>query len=373
MGDSETVRRLANFKRHIRDISKSIPYKERMWFKLTYSLAGMHGREETDLPAEVAVGRDARIRLWTREVQHQGNTIKQFCCDAVIEREPPPPAFEALDGLKNRRLLLDDPPQVDLPYTSLFGTIVGLDGRIAPKWIIPLEIMPQQYQIFQRSVDSGLRDLAQKFITTLRWYQAASGRHNPFAHVSSEWSEDGATWYTLPSTISSRAEVLQGVDTRFAVLAEILSEGDEPFAHELIREARDLTRSAPRSALLIAMSAIETGLKHYVAYLVPNADSLLEKMPSPSPLTLLQEVIPAIHRSKEIHSQQIPLDSEARDYFRKWLAQRNQIAHGNKKTVDGNDILEFITFATDILYVLDYHRGHTWALARLTSGRIRTG
>ena len=357
------------------DRTPTLVYKLRMWFKATYGLQGMFGARETDLPAEVDVRADTHIRLWMREVKNQGSTTSQLCCDTIIEREPPPRVLEALDGLKNNRLVLDNPPQVDIPYTSLSGTIIDSEGRITPKWRVPLGIMPEKHRLFQRNLSGDLHKTARNFIATLRWRQGASGGYSPLAHVSFKWSNDAATWHVLPSDFTARVDVAQGVDTRsedLAEVADLLSEEAEPFAHELVREARQLASVAPRSALLIAMSALETGLKHYVAHLVPNAELLLERIPSPPLLTLLYEVIPRIHKSKKIHSAQIPLADEERIYLQKWIAQRNQIAHGTKEKVDTDDLFEFILFITDLLYVLDYHRGHSWALAQLTSRRIRT-
>jgi hypothetical protein len=144
--------------------------------------------------------------------------------------------------------------------------------------------------------------------------------------------------------------------------------GGEPFAHELIRESRSLVSSAPRSALLIGFSALETGLKSHLSFLLPGGEALIDNIPSPPVVVLLQEVLPRIHSMKGIESKYIPLPSSPSKFLQKWKTQRDQITHGVKRSVDNDGLVQVIDLITDILYILDISRGHAWALNHIRSG-----
>lgn len=138
----------------------------------------------------------------------------------------------------------------------------------------------------------------------------------------------------------------------------------EPLGHELIREAFDISHQVPRSSFMIGVSALETGLKNYVQFRVPNSDILLEKIQqSPSAFTMVQEVIPASHRGLKLESAEFPLTSKLADYLRTWVLKRNKVTHGSLQSVNIPELLEFLNFVRTLLYKLDVCRSHDWAKA----------
>jgi hypothetical protein len=58
----------------------------------------------------------------------------------------------------------------------------------------------------------------------------------------------------------------------------------EPVALQLFREAWELKRSNPRSALAIGIAAAEIGVKDLIASLIPNALWLVTPSPAGAPL-----------------------------------------------------------------------------------------
>lgn len=345
-----------------------------IWFKLTYSLRDMHVSRPSDLPVQVTLNQKSRAVLWFRETPHQEQTARQLCCDIVVEREVPLHVAETLRAHLSGRLLLDTPAQVSLPYTVAGTIIVDTEGRIAPNSSIPFNIMPKMYQAFQRKVSSELSDLLTRFVATMRWRQGATGPHRPFGVVAEQWSSDAITWNPAFLDFQISRMSPRGLDVRPDMLLQVSSamaaRNGEPFSHELVREAAELARTAPRSALLIAMSALETGVKHYISHTSPLSEPLLEKIQSPPLVILLQEVIPSIHKHLNIKSNLIPLTDANKDYLKKWVTQRNQVAHGVKHSVNNIELRRFILFVRDLLYILDFHAGHGWALERITTSRF---
>jgi hypothetical protein len=337
-----------------------------MKFMLTHSLDGMHPATSLEFPVEIPVGRSVRIKFRTDELTVQGEIRSRLLCDTSSERNPPPNVVEALHALRERRLLLDDPPQVELPY----GSDVDEDGRIATKVVPPLRIMPRRYREFQKALHDHLGGTARRFIRTLRWRQAAAGGHQALGHVSFQWSEDGEEWTRLPHEMGGYASIAKPLDVSREALDEgavLFPHAAEPIAHELIREAKSVSSGAPRSGLLIGYTALETGVKQCIASVAPSAGLLLEKMPSPPLLSLLNEILPRIFEREGRVVRYLPLRPEETEYLQKWVSQRNQITHGTKHGVDGGKLKDFLTFATDLLYVLDFNLGHQWALEQLSS------
>ncbi len=332
-----------------------------MWFKLTYSLMGMHLSLEGDAPSRISLSsEEGEIVFWMRTFDQQ-NIPAELCCDAVLKRNLRPEVEDMFNSLVKGVLPQDTPPVVELPFNSF----VDANGSIREKYVVPLSIMPRSFQGISREVDSKLSDLARSFIKTLRWVQGASSTQSPFGFVGFYWSTDKSSWRSMPHELSARVEQLRPIDVSPEAMDKVrevwASDDAEPLGHELIREALDIASTNPRSALLIGMSALETGLKDYVGFLVPNSDILLEKMQSPSVVDMAQQVVPALHAAMKVESSEFPLPKPGREFLKKWQSQRNQVAHGTKKTVDVEDLIRFLKFTRSLLYKLDICRGRRWA------------
>lgn len=265
------------------------------------------------------------------------------------------------DSLANRILPQDKPPVVELPHRLSFEAVIERDGRIPEKWAIPLAIMPRKFQQYSRRIHSELAELARRFVKAVRWLQRTAGKQNPFAHVTFEWSVDKMLWHRMPRDFGVRVFAPQGIDLSPSAVKKIqelwLSGQYEPLGHELIREAMDVSFTNPRSALLIGVTAVETGLKRYIQLRVPRSEMILEKIPSPPALTMLQEVIPALHKAAGEYHADIPLGKKQVDFLKKWITQRNQVAHGVKASVDIDELSKLLEFIQMLLYRLDVCAG----------------
>ena len=337
-----------------------------MWFKLTYSLAGMYLLRPDDAPVSVSLPADeGEITLRMRTFE-QKEIHTELCCDAVLNRNLKMDIKDMFDHLAKRILPQDTPPVITLPYKLSFDeVVVDTDGNIAKNWALPLEIMPRRFQSISREVEKHLSELIRRFVKTLRWSQAASGGQSPFAHVGSFWSEDKTNWQIMPWKLSVRIGEARGINIGQQAIGRVTelwaSNHAEPLGHQMIREALDIAGSNARSALLIGVSALEAGLKDYIQSKIPNSDILLEEMPSPSVENMAQKVIPALHKAQSAESPHFPLNKDDSDRLKKWVSQRNRVAHGIQKTVKVEELIAFLKFTRSLLYKLDFCRGHRWA------------
>jgi hypothetical protein len=301
--------------------------------------------------------------LWLKTYTKQERS--QLCCDTILERKLPPDVQGMFDLLAKRFLPQEDPPSITLPHPISFDEVIDADGRIPGSWNIPLKFFPKKFQTMQREVSRELTELTKNFVKTVRWIQKTSGKQSPFAHVSFEWSNDKSAWRPMPSDIGLRVLYSKGIDQRSEAIERLravwANNKIEPLAHELLRESLDIADANPRSALLIGVSAFETGLKHYIQNKVPNSEVIIKKLPSPSVLTIIREIIPELHKRLKEQHQGFPLSDQEIGLIKKWIAKRNEVAHGRESKVDVDDLLLFLNFIWRMLYRLDVCRGHEWA------------
>lgn len=338
-----------------------------MWFRKTYSLGNMHVGRPQDLPVSVTSIDGVEFCFRMRTFRAETEISPQLCFDVIVERKLKPEINDMLSDLSSGLLPTDSPPVVDLPYS--FGryadAVIEVDRKIPHRWAVPIEIMPVRFQQYAQHLGNELFDYIKSFVKILRWLQGVTGRHNPYSFVGFDYSNDRRDWTSMPSGIRISFESSRTLDTSDSSLQEAIQLFDkgfqEPIAHELIREAKDTANINPRSSLLIAVTALETGLKHLIKYLVPNVEYVLDKLQSPPAVTMIQKVIPSILKSLDKESTRFPLNDTDATYLKKWIFQRNQVAHGTKESVDQEKLLEFIRFVRSVLYTIDKEIGHEWA------------
>lgn len=345
------------------------PPKKNIWFKKDYSLTGMYASRGDEQTYDVPNNPDAQIIFWHRKLPGKEKQKGDLCCSAIIKKAIKDDVYEMFVTFDSGFLPKPHPANVSLPHAlSLMDkdAVIEKDGKLPTKWGIPLKLMPNKFQDLYSRVSQETYTLIKTLVKSIRWMQAATGKANPLASVSFKWSFDGQHWKSLPSDIYATMTQSEGIDLtekKIKFCIEEWSKGSiEPLAHELVREAFGVLGSGnPRSALLIANSALETGLKHYLSYLMPQSEYLLEKIPSPPSLSIIQEVIPNIHAERKIEAQGIPLEKEEAEFLKKWISLRNQVAHGVLADLKANEVTDFLNFVRKNLYNLDSLRGHDWA------------
>lgn len=300
---------------------------------------------------------DQEISFWMRTFPPEKGIRPQLCCSAVARRSVNDKLNEHFLKFSKRVLPLDSSSKITLPHDDQ----IDKDGNISEKYAINLDLFPNNFQDIHREMHSRLHDLVKSYIKTLRWVQKASGKQAPLAFVSYEYSFDRQDWHSMPDNFTVSIQSSKHIELRaLDPVTDLWTRREfEPLAHELLREAFDVLRFNPRSALLIGSTALETGLKHFIDFLLPNASVLLEKMPSPPPLTMIRDVIPALQ--KQLDKPVLSLQKDELDLLQKWNTVRNKVAHGIPQEVDSTNLEEFLIFVQKLLYLLDQLRGYAWA------------
>jgi hypothetical protein len=146
-----------------------------------------------------------------------------------------------------------------------------------------------------------------------------------------------------------------------AVTELLQKEEYEPLAHELAREALALYSTSPRTALITAVVALETGVKNYIKDVAPNTSWLVENVASPPVERLMNEYIPKLNSNEA--RPEFRLTPGELALLKKRISQRNGIVHGAALSPDVGTVKEFVGFVINVLYKLDFCRGLAWAQA----------
>ncbi|KXJ04739.1 hypothetical protein AC249_AIPGENE8574, partial [Exaiptasia diaphana] len=134
---------------------------------------------------------------------------------------------------------------------------------------------------------------------------------------------------------------------------------EQPLGHNLFQEAWRLRESNPRTALVIGVSALETGLKESISELMPETEWLLENMPSPSVVKILRELIELLPAKNQFQGSVKRPPKKLITLIGKGVESRNKIVHGAsmKPELSPTLLLPGLLLAVrDVLWMLDYYR-----------------
>jgi hypothetical protein len=238
-------------------------------------------------------------------------------------------------------------------------------------WRVPETArLPEAFRSFVQQVLKDLHDGAMRTVHVIRWRHHVSGEHSLGVGASS-WSFDAQTWNPLPwdtRVMGLELHALTYLDEQQRTEVEgLVSAGlSEPLGHGLWREAWPHRASDTRSAIVIGIAALEVGLKECIAELVPAAEWLVERSPSPPVVMMLREYLPKLPARQRIADQvKAPPDALLKT-LEKGVHLRNQIAHVGDTVPDYDTVEEILRAVKDVLWLLDYYRGYAWALEHLS-------
>ena len=228
-------------------------------------------------------------------------------------------------------------------------------------------VYPQALRDYIDEIRSQFMTATTTTVGNLLWKRGIIDSHNPVRFFGAViWSNDGSSWRGTPSSV--RLDLTFGLPMKILTTAEqgkiqVLQSGgyQQPLGHELIMEAWELSANNPRSSLMIAVAAIETGFKEFVSALVPNSGWLVENIPSPPIVKLLQEYLPTLPVKLNVRGHLILPTRSMLETIKVGITLRNEIAHGKRANIKTERLQETIRTIRDILYLLDYYNGQVWA------------
>ncbi len=235
---------------------------------------------------------------------------------------------------------------------------------------------PQGLQDLCSQRTNALRQEATRTYGLLRWRFGIWQGSGQFSNAAFYWSEDGAQWFPLrlPWRITLVGHGVGGLDLTDAVPEALeplsLQGSEEPLGWDMWHAAYALHDNDERTALILAVSAVEVEVKRLLGHLVPDADWLVRNLPSPPVHKILGQYLSTL---PGIDSSLLP-PKHVRAAYQKAVELRNELVHTGGRaggrwhqTLDSFDLDRLLDAAADLLWLFDVYRGHSWGLEHLSN------
>lgn len=300
----------------------------------------------TQLPDICIVSTEVPVTVSFSEGEPVGTTYRQLIVSARIDQEltgKPAAAFRAQweywNGAQNR---------------------ADNSEKLAPP-----SVTPALGDVLKR-LSGAKNEAAHNMAGLLRWRWGLGLPAQPLRYLRGEIAYDATAWATLgAASIKLRVGPASPTAVGPGHVTELVALVDagiaEPLAHELLTEAGDLRKTAPRSALLLSCTALEVGTKRFIAFLAPQTAWLITELPSPPVERLLREYVPTLPRRAYMRAESERFSHGFLNEVKKAVAIRNRIAHQGSGTIDADWLEDWLSLCRDLLHLLDVYSGHVWA------------
>ncbi len=329
-----------------------------MLFKLSYTVSRLdiHSSE----PIQFDFGGPDEIRAFIRapsdDERDKGFQSFNAFLDILGEIEPTKktiPVFAAL--FEGRR-----PPEG--VKVSSAEEMIHHDG---PSY--GLKCYPEPFGSFIDMVGRKLSSVGCSLVSILRWRYAQEGGPSPISTRGlSVSNNNGVSWYPAPSrhsivSITPPHSVLAHQKIDIGEICNLVEENQqEPVSQELLREAKGLQHSSPRSSVLIAVSALEVAVKTVIVNKVPDAAWLVDSMQSPPVVNILLHYFPVLF-SVDKSFYEATKENSLIKVITDAVYIRNQMLHKGASPPTHEKVVEIIAAVQELLWICDYYSGHTWA------------
>ncbi len=281
-------------------------------------------------------------------------TIRVTRSDADFLRALGDRVFKPFDGMP-----------ISLPLIGWGQEQIATDGAIRDGFCVPLELYPPTLQEAAVSARERLLRAANRFVRLICWRQSASSEWTPIDSASLYWGLKGNELQFVKErakeqSFTSPPGITWSDSDRDDILALWADGSSEPLGHELLREARQLAGASSRSSLLVAASALEVGVKRYLAARLPGTDWLMENVPSPPVDKMLRQFVPLVTSCSPETLKNWPNLGSRFKIVTHYIEQRNKIAHQGNPTIELR-LRDFIAVVEDFLFIFDVLSGHEWA------------
>lgn len=236
-------------------------------------------------------------------------------------------------------------------------------------------ICPPAVEAFAKPIGERHRSASACAVELIRWRLRCDGDHRAVSGLgATEWSEDGIHWGQIPRDLRPSGKAYVAPDLPVASIEQMSQNGvSEPVGHALLREAIGNLYANPRSSLVVGVAALEVGLKEAIADLDPVAGWLAQNAPSPPIRRMFRDFVPLLPVRVPDGWRLVPPPHSVLKRIDAAVEARNDIVHLGSGEFSRADLEPFLDLVGDLLYLLDFCRGQSWAVSRIHDQAIVNG
>lgn len=243
--------------------------------------------------------------------------------------------------------------------------------------------LPDIYRDFIVELHGNMDRMASEIFNVIRWRMGIVGGPQG---LKSEWSfmrwhddtkgekvidENGfLNRQIIAGGLTLQMPEMQELDfekrCRLNVENLIKLQSKQPLYHDLFREAWQNQRENPRSAIVMGIAAAETGFKTALTDLNPSVSWIVENLQSPPLDRMLRDYMAQLPARNKINGVVRRPPKKVISTIKKGIELRNKLVHGREEPLRTEDVRSILEAVRDLLYMLDYYRGHDWAMERIS-------
>lgn len=340
--------------------------KDRIEFLLVARVEGLDLRRSCSEGIQIAEEGDEQFSIQLAPAQPEKDALEHtsdLICRIRRSDAAPEKLCEFVQALNSRKFLPYEGMKIKLPLFSTPRTgrlLIAEDGSLQDDYRLNVRYYPPELQSLASKAHTELHEKASCFVRLLTWFFGDSESHakiressiylNSYEHVASSEPSASIIRYTPIIWDGTNSKNFEDVWRSAAT---------EPLAQEMRREATSMMAAAPRSALLMLTSALEVGVKHYISRDLPFEGWLAMEAPSPPIVKILTKYVKELKTTEDVSQWKKlkPLFNRIQERNK----DRNKVAHQGKEAPSPSKLKEYQKDVTDVLYILDYLSGQSWA------------
>ncbi len=103
---------------------------------------------------------------------------------------------------------------------------------------------------------------------------------------------------------------------------------------------------------------------------MPTADWLIQNVPSPPLVKMLTQFLLNLPVRGKIYGKIIAPPKILMTHLQNGIELRNKLVHGSRNEFTKKDLEQILKACRDIIYLLDFYCGHSWATSNLSHRTI---
>lgn len=321
----------------------------------------------SNAPVVVSLDEDVTIEVTPAPDQAESQEFPCAECVVTVGFQLDDATREMFRYIAEKKLIPELAAQASVPeYVQLSNTgHVTNNYALLRSWLKPI------HQDALTAMEDRLREVVLRTVQVALWRLTIDSipKRDIRSSKPGRWSFDGETWYGFPSDLYASMRQIHAIpipgqqESMISLLAA--QDVQPPVSRELFRESQRISDDNHRSALLMAYTALETGIKEFIVWAAPDTAWLLQETQSPPVVKLINDYIPALLVAKGLRptgNKPPPLIRKAIDDAMKI---RNSIAHGASSAFRPMELERLQKAIDDYLWMLDVYRGQHWAKWRI--------